>query len=185
MQQLPSPTSLADVLNFTLDDLAANRAGEISPRQQEILREEDAEETRSLLFGIAILTPIVLMACGLCAALVNIGAILSWAGDALLAVAGFIGLIMLAVLYVSIQGRRERRHMPDVIALEGPLHLHTDYQDTREIYYVDIDGKAIKIDGMVMEGLRVVTSNHVPEQRYRIYYTPQADKILSAETIAS
>lgn len=181
MQQLPPPTSLADVLDFTPDDLAANRAGEISARQQAILREQDAEETRSLLFGLAILTPIVMTACAVCALLVNVGAIIDWASDALPVLAGIIALIVIVVLVVNLLGRRERSRLPAVIALEGPLLLHTDYQDTREIYYADIDEQSIKLEPLVMEGLRIYTSNYPPDQPYRVYYAPRAAKILSAE----
>lgn len=182
-QQLPPPIRFSDILNFTPDDLAANRAGEISARQLQILRAEDAEETRSLLFGLAILTPIVLIACGLCAALVNLSAIITWASDALPVIGAITGLLALIVVWVNYQGTRERRSQPPVILLEGSLNLHTDYQDTREIYYADIDGLTIKLDGLVMEGLRIYTSNFPPQQVYRLYYAPRAAKILSAERI--
>lgn len=181
MQQLPAPTTLADVLDFTPDDLAANRAGEISARQQAILREADAEETRSLLFGLAILTPIAMTACGVCALLVNVNAIITWASDALPVLAGIALLLVLVVLGINALGRRERSRLPAVITLEGPLHLHTDYQDTREIYYADIDDHSIRLEPLVMEGLRVYTSNVPPDQPFRVYYAPRAGKILSAE----
>ncbi len=183
MQQLPPPASLADVLDFTFDDLAANRAGEISNRQQQILHEEDAEETKSLLFGLAILTPIFLIACGLCAALVNVGAIIEWASDGLPVIGAIVALMSIIILYVNYQGRRERRRHPPVVMLQGPLTLYTDYQDTREFYYADIDGVSIKLEGIVMEGLRIYTSNFSTDQPYRVYYAPRADKILSAEHI--
>lgn len=182
MYQL-SPPDLGDILDFTPADLAANREGVLTQRQLAKLREEDAEETKSLLFGVAILLPLVLVGCGLCAALVNVGAVIAWAGDALPVIGAVAAVIAGLVAWANFQGRRERYRQPPVAQAEGTLDLLTDYRDNREFYYAVIADRRFRLDGMTMEGLRAFTAGYPEGQQYRLYYAPRAGKLLSGEVI--
>jgi hypothetical protein len=174
----PHLAQLAAVLNFTEDDLIANRAGQITPVQIERLA-HDLRWQYEPLVGIAGLTALILGAIGLAAGLPN-GIVLCV--PALLVMSlGLGGILVL---------RHQINRLPSQPARCVPLHMGRIASIQRRRGLSDGDRHAlfcIEINGQrLFAGYRLYPILRA-NQEYRTYYAPvnfwNGCRILSMEPV--
>jgi hypothetical protein len=165
--------TLPEALNFTDDDLIANRDGQISPRQRERLQ---ANWRRMLFFGV-----IALIVIGFGAALLiflgtqNNSLILTLIGFALTLLNAFI-------MGIGVQNRIRLDRDLREIERNGLLVTSGDVKHTLRVvsraaaYILEIAGERVSVPKTVFFAFE-------EKGRYTLYRTPVSKTILSAEQI--
>lgn len=171
---------LMELLDFNPEDLVANQKGQLSPRQQKMLRAEDIDETRGLIFGLVILAIIGLLVLALCSVLINLRVIIETQGTLIgLSLVG-VAIVVFLLLYANWQGSRERSKWPDVATLVGPLDFSVEQRGSREFHYILIDGQKLFITPELYTGLQRHRRQY-SDYEYRLHYATRARRVLSAE----
>ena len=162
--------ALAELLDFTPDDLAANRQGRLSERQRERLR---AARRRALLSGAAILVLIGLVA----AVLLFLG---QANGSAILSFVG-IGVTICNAALMGVLVRNYARLTADidgglVDALQGSVHHTIRVTGRLATYLLKVDETELSVAKPVFLA--------IPEgARVRFYRPPAAKTLLCAEIL--
>ena len=171
-----------DALDFTPADLQANRAGEVSPAQQQKLADIRASESQDITFAALVFIVPLLFGCGICFFLFNVPTIIA-SVDYL--VEGLIVLIIAllgAVGWSAWQGRAagQASRQGDVVMIEGPLSLQTDEQRSRSRFFVVVGEEQFRIPWRIYEALNKYRHTGVV---HRLYYVPGVRYVLSMEAV--
>lgn len=164
------PMTLMEALDFSPDDVAANREGRVSERQQAKLR---AARRRSVYVGAAIL-----IAVGLAATVLlflgerNESAILTFVG---------ISVTVCNAVIMSMIVRNWLRLTADidsgqVTALEGEVHHTIRVTGRMANYLIRLQGQEVVVSKPAFLAIR----EGAP---YRVYRTPAAKTLLSIEAV--
>ena len=175
-------TTLTDALNFNTNDLAHNRAGEVSPRQQARLEAAVEEENKDFVFGMTFIVLPGLFTCGACAFLFDIPVIIG-AVDYLaefLAVVGVVGV--LAVLWSAWQGRKasHRQREGIVAAVSGPVSLRSDETRQRPRFFIVVGDERFRVPWRVYEALQEYERIG---DAHTLYFVPGMRYVLAMEPI--
>jgi len=176
---------LHHLLNFTPEDLELNRHGEISARQQAMLRHADREETTGLLIGLGIIGVLIVPFCAICAVLFNVRALLAWVNPTLVAVLlGIVGVFGLLMTYANWIGHRQRSRAPQVVAaIDEWLDFRVEERGAHEYYYVRVGDAELRVPYETFAGLQRFQRDKAPNLLYRLYHTPHTNQILSIEML--
>jgi hypothetical protein len=169
----------AEIFDFTDDELRANRAGQISPRQKFKLGKEDTQETLDIGCALFILLSIAFITLVLCGLLFDISAYIRAFVDGLPFIIPVVLLLAGIIFYVNHLGRRERRQkypMP-VTALRGDWRLEVIEGRAYDRYYLLIDGLRLKILMNAYDVLRTLD----PATPLVVYIESASQKIVAME----
>lgn len=168
---------LQSVLQFTEDDLKANRAGQLTQHQRVILEQEDIQQSMDIGCALLVFGGIGLLFFAACALLFNVEALL-------IGVKSILPIILLAVMggvllvvFVNFQGARERSKLPDVSSVEGQVTIR-ELKDGFKLY-MEIGGKSFRITDDLRDVLRTLPK----DANFRVYYATKAFKPLSMEPL--
>lgn len=169
----------AEIFDFTDEELRANRAGQIAPRQKVRLAQEDTQETLDLGCAVGILFGIAMASLLLCSVIFNLGMILE-TGVRVIPLLIPIGFILAGVIaYVNMQGNRERRQkypMP-VTALQGQWTLERIEGRSYDRYYLHIGDMRFRIQVIAYDILRQLD----PNMPLVVYFASMSQKIMAVE----
>ena len=164
----PDSAPLMSALNFTPEDLAANREGRLSEPQRERLR---AARRRTLRIGIASIVVVVLLATtALYFGQVNEAGVLSFVGVALTICGAAVSGVLVRNWY-RLTSDLER---DTVQTLAGTVE-HTVRVSGRVANYI------LRIDGQELNVPKPVFLSLQNGGQYRLYRTPAAQVLLAGE----
>lgn len=169
----------AEIFDFTDDELRANRAGQISPRQKFKLGKEDTQETLDIGCALFILLSIAFIALVLCGLLFDISAYIRAFVDGLPFIIPVVLLLVGGIFYVNHLGKRERRQkypMP-VTGLRGDWRLVVVEGRAYDRYYLSIDRLRLKISMNAYDVLRRLD----PATPLVVYIESVSQKIVAME----
>jgi hypothetical protein len=173
--------ALQSALNFTATDVAFNRAGKISERQQVAMRQTFLvvnTGTIALLSGFSVL---LVLGLGLAMLMLPYN-ITTWLK--LLGPVGFFLVILGFIAYTVWEqwgSLQQDLRSGTVKQLEGPLHAVRTIENGRRhqtvrYYFALKNGQAFHVSEIAYQALL----NH---ERYRLYYIPHSKQILSLEVV--
>lgn len=174
-----SSPRLMEAFDFTEDELTANRAGQLSPRQKQLLDRQDLRQTLDIGCALGVFAVIGLVIVGICSLLFNVSAMMSSIGViAPFLLAGFL-ILVAVVLFVNWQGVQERkRTMPgDVEIIEGPLYATLEGGGFNARGYLEIADRRFRIEPEMYDALRV----YGQEATFRVYHAHRYGKIVAVE----
>lgn len=165
------------VLQFTENDLKANRAGQLTAQQRSELDQEDIQQSLDIgcaLLIFAVIGALIFVACAL---LFNIEALLTGMRSILPLILVMGAGVVLLVIYANFQGMRERSKMPDVSHVDGTLRLREAEGGFR--LYLDVGDKSFRITDDLRDALQTLPA----DATFRVYYATKAFKVLSLEPL--
>ncbi len=171
MEKLKSGQALTDVLDFTLDDLQANRSGDLSERQIHILHNQMIWQTRGMYASFFVFPPLSWI---LTTGLVNVSNSPAARWVALLVIV--IGFGGMGVFCWSQRNATRRELESDAPAIvEGRIRLSLNPTFFGELsYQLRIADQSFKTDKNTFLAFK-------NEDPYIIYFAPHSRRILSAE----
>jgi hypothetical protein len=172
-----SSPQLMQAFDFTPEELRVNQAGQISPRQQDILAQVDTQQTLDMgcaLLVFAVFGGLLFLGCAL---LFNVNALLASLQYVLpvlgVAVVGFVG----AALVFHFRGQAERRNLPDVELLEGTITLEETAGGFNARQFLTVTGRQLRLTANMYDALKLYPEGTL----FRVYYAHRFDRILSVE----
>lgn len=176
---MPFDPRFAEHFDFTDDELRANRAGQLAPRQKVRLSQEDTQETLDLGCSLFILLAIAFMALVICGLIFNISTYAQLFFDSLPFLVPLGLLFGGVIMYVNYMGNRERRqkYPMAVTALRGEWSLEKIEGRAYDRYYVLIGGLKLKILMMPYDLLKKLD----PTTPLVVYVESTSQKIVAME----
>lgn len=174
---------LSRYLNFTPEDLNANREGYITERQYALIRQAEASENKDLSFGLIFIITPSLALCAACFLLVDLPAIIGSVDYLWEVIFGFIALIAVVVGISAWQGRHAGKALEQGLcdAVDGVFYLVADETRARPRFYIAIDNRRFRIPWRVHEAM--LSYQEAQGQLHRLYYVPGSQWVLSMEPL--
>lgn len=157
---------LANIIGFTAQDLAANRYGQLSARQQRRLRRQPV--------GQIVLW--VIVTGGFATLTVFLATAPNASNTAALFIVGAIGLMVSTMGVLSIRDKLRDADTRKVFNITGTADCQRVYEDPGYSYTATINGRRFDITRRTYEALE-----RAPHATYRAYYLPHSGDLLSLE----
>lgn len=174
---------LSRILNFTPDDLNANREGFITERQYVFVQQSEADQNKDLSFGLIFIIVPGLAACGACFFLFNIPAIIGAVDYLWELIFGIAGLVALGVGISAWQGRNAGKALQQGLceAVDGEFNLIADETRARPRFYIAIDDRQFRIPWRLYDAMQ--SYQQAQGRLHRLYYVPGSGWVLSMEPL--
>ncbi|TVR24715.1 MAG: hypothetical protein EA396_00640 [Anaerolineaceae bacterium] len=179
---------LMQAFDFTADELRANQAGQLSPRQKDILEQTDIQQTLDIGCAFAVAVGVGALLLLACALLFNVGALIASLVNILPLIGAAAVALVVAVIVFQVRGQMERRNQPDVVTLEGAPQIREEEGGYNARYFLTVADKTFRIRPEMYDALtlRLLDEDGQPlptPEIFRVYYAYRFDKILSVESL--
>lgn len=179
---------LMQAFDFTAEELRANQAGQLAPRQKDILEQTDIQQTLDIGCALMVAVGVGALLFLACALLFNVGALVASLVNILPLIGAAAVALVVAVIVFQIRGQMERREQPDVVMLEGTPQIREEEGGYNARYFLTIADKTFRIRPQMYDTLapRLLSEDGQPSRTpevFRVYYAYRFDKILSVESL--